>query len=121
MTLVLMEGFDFFSASQLSLRGWTVSVTPNSMPSGRFGGQCAEWDQGNSSPDTLLAVKSSGSDSARWTVSLDNVSFASSQSISSLAPGATQVVYFKFTPPSPGSGVYRPYAGYLEADVTSWS
>jgi hypothetical protein len=68
-----------------------------------------------------ITVKSSGSDTGRWTVSKDNITFTSSVSITSLAPGATQVIYFKFTPPSPASGVYRPYAAYLEADVTSWT
>jgi len=68
-----------------------------------------------------ITVKASGSDSSKWTVSLDNVSFASSKSISSLAAGATQIVYFKFTPPAGASGVFRPNAAYLEADVTSWT
>lgn len=68
-----------------------------------------------------ITVKASGSDSARWTVSLDNASFASSKSIASLAPGATQVVYFKFTPPALTAGTSRPYAAYLEADVTNWA
>lgn len=68
-----------------------------------------------------ITVKSSGSDSARWTVSKDNVTFSSSVSITSLAAGATQVIYVKFTPPADTAGNYRPFAAYLEADVTSWT
>jgi hypothetical protein len=68
-----------------------------------------------------ITIKSSGSDSGQWTVSLDNVSFGASQSVASLGPGASQIVYFKFTPPSSSGGNLRPYAAYLEADVVSWS
>ena len=68
-----------------------------------------------------ITLKMSGSDSTRWTISLDNVSFGSSQSISSLVAGAQQIFYVKFTPPTAAAANYRPYAGYIEADVVSWS
>lgn len=63
-----------------------------------------------------LAV--AGSDNGRVTISLDNATYASTRQIASLAAGATQILYVRFTPPSPGAGVYRPHACYVKATVS---
>lgn len=68
-----------------------------------------------------VTVKSNGSDTGQWTVSLDNITFGSTVSVGSLAPGATQIIYVKYTPVALAGGVLRPYAAFIEADVVSWS